>query len=117
MSKNKNNIGKPIDYDQDYLDGVDIASNIIISKLSPKVANIVRKRMSKGGSTNDEPKPTNVIQFPEKPGNMGLWWKTASADDIKELLSPVFSEKELHGLTDTELKELLQYTLDTGGIG
>ena len=45
------------------------------------------------------------------------WWKTASVDDVKELLNPVYSEKALEGLSEKELLDLLQYTIDTGGIG
>ena len=111
---------KPL-YDLNKLGDAEVT--LKISKLSPKVANTVRKSMATGGSTNKpkpvkpKPKPNNVIPFPDKPGNMGLWWKKASAEDIMELLNPVYSEKALEGLSDTELKELLQYTIDTGGIG
>jgi|TARA_R110000796_G_scaffold15067_1_gene48535 hypothetical protein len=119
-SKSKNQIDKNLfePTELDFLDGVDVASNIIISKMTPKVANIVRKRLKEGGTTNDKPKPSNVINFPIKP-NMPLyeWWKTASVDDVKELLNPVYSEKALEGLSEKELLDLLQYTIDTGGIG
>lgn len=78
-SKSKNQIDKNLfePTELDFLDGVDVASNIIISKMTPKVANIVRKRLKEGGTTNDKPKPSNVINFPIKP-NMPLyeWWKT-----------------------------------------
>lgn len=118
--KNKSRMDKPL-----YDDRRGNRDELLLSKLSPKVANSVRISMSTGGSADKpkplkpkpKPKPNNVLPFPDKPGNMGLWWKKASAEDIMELLNPVYSEKALEGLSDTELKELLQYTIDTGGIG
>ena len=60
----------------------------------------------------------NVVPFPIKPGTpIDEWYKTASRDDVLELLNRVYDLKFLKGLNEKELGELLDYTIDTGGFG
>ncbi len=81
---------------------------------------------SKGGVAKNGSKPTqngqnnNVVPFPIKPGTpIDEWYKTAKKSDYLELLVGMagFKEDALKDLTESELKELLQYTIDTGGFG
>jgi hypothetical protein len=44
------------------------------------------------------------------------WYKTASRDDYLDLLNRVYGEKFLKDLTVEELKDILEYTIDTGGF-
>ena len=62
----------------------------------------------------------NIINFPVKPGTpMDEWYKTAKKSDYLELLVGMagFKEDALKDLSESELKELLQYPIDTGGFG
>ena len=117
--KRRSNIDKPLYYDNRRGD----RSKDLLSKLSKNVANVVRKNFKQGGSSADKPKPTdkpkpsNVIEFPVPPDSPIANWYKASADELKQLLSPIYNEKQLKGLSEAELKELLQYTIDTGGFG
>lgn len=83
--------------------------------LPPKLKTILK--FSKGGPVEDEDKPTNVIPLPIKPGTEQDWMKTASKDDYLELLNKVFDANAIKDLSEDELKELLEYTIATGGIG
>ena len=68
----------------------------------------------------NEKKNNNIINFPVKTGTpMDEWYKTAKKSDYLELLVGMagFKEDALKDLTESELKELLQYTIDTGGFG
>ena len=77
----------------------------------------------KGGPVEDKPKPSNIINFPIKPG-MPLydWYKSnkdsfkqvASIDDIGPFLTKYYSEKQLRGMSEKEVESLLQDLLDRG---
>lgn len=90
-------------------------------KLSPNVLKIVETRKTfKQGSPVEE-KPTNIIPFtpkpdaPLSPSNPDGWTKTAKKEDYYELLFRIYGNK-IFELSEEELKELLQYTIDTGGF-
>ena len=78
---------------------------------------------SKGGAVKNGSKPTqngqnNVVPFPiPNDAPLNEWYKTASRDDVLELLNRVYDLKFLKGLNKKELEELLDYTIDTGGFG
>ena len=72
---------------------------------------------SKGGVAKNG-QNNNVVPFPIKPGTpIDEWYKTASRDDVLELLNRVYDLKFLKGLNEKELEDLLDYTIDTGGFG
>ena len=77
----------------------------------------VAKNGSKPTQSGDN-KPSNVVPFP-MPNDAPLneWYKTASRDDVLQLLNRVYGLKFLKGLSEKELGELLDYTIDTGGFG
>ena len=107
----KNNISKPLP-----AGGAPKQKKV---RLSKKLARIVSYYAS-GGDVDNKPKPNNVIPFPVKPGTpMDEWYKTAKKSDYLELLVGMagFKEDALKDLSESELKELLQYTIDTGGFG
>ena len=100
--KNKNNVDKAISY----------------STIKDPTFNVYRK----GGPVEDE-KPTNVINFPIKPGTPLYDWyksnkdsfkKVASIDDVGPFLSKFYSEKQLRGMSEKEVESLLQDLLDRG---
>ena len=88
-------------------------------QLSKKLARIV-SYYATGGDVDNKPKPNNIINFPVKPGTpMDEWYKTAKKSDYLELLVGMagFKEDALKDLSESELKDLLQYTIETGGFG
>tara|TARA_R110000824_G_scaffold349192_1_gene536048 strand:- start:1450 stop:1818 length:369 start_codon:yes stop_codon:yes gene_type:complete len=104
-----------------------------IKRVSPKVANIITKRLelSEGGSTNEKPKPqkpSNVIPFiprpdsPYSPTNPDGWTKADFVTDAKADIEFYRSQlSKIYGggvmkLKKSELKELLQFHIDNGGI-
>jgi hypothetical protein len=99
--KTKNSIDKAISYDN-----TKVALDELAKKISIK-----------------DPKPNadaenNVIPFP-MPDNAPLqeWYKTAKREDYLELLNRVYGEKFLQNKSIDELKEILEYTISTGGFG
>lgn len=77
---------------------------------------------SKGGVANNGSKPTqngqnNVVPFP-MPNDAPLneWYKTAKREDYLQLLNRIYGEKFLQNKSIDELKEILEYTIDTGGF-
>ena len=104
-----------------------------IKRVSPKVANVITKRLelAGGGSTNEKPKPkppSNVIPFiprpdsPYSPENPDGWTKRDFVTDAKADIE--FYREQLFKIygggvmkfKKSELKELLQFHLDNGGI-
>ena len=87
--------------------------------LPPKLTKIIK--LAKGGSANgDEDKPNNnVVPLPIKPGTEADWMKTANRSELLDLLMKYggFGEKYLKDLSDDELKELNDYSIQTGGMG
>jgi len=101
--------------------------------VSPKVAKVITKRLelSEGGSTNEKPKPqkpSNVIPLiprpdsPYSPTNPDGWTKKDFVADAKQDIE-FYREQlfKIYGggvmkLKKSELKELLQFHLDNGGI-
>ena len=69
--------------------------------VSPKVAKVITKRLelSEGGSTNQKPKP-------QKPSNIEFY---------REQLFKIYGGGVMK-LKKSELKELLQFHIDNGGI-
>ncbi len=97
-TKSLNSIGKPIDYRE--------------------VVRVAKKSSKPSKPTqNGNNKPSNVIPFPMPPdAPLNDWYKTASRDDYLDLLNRVYGEKFLKDLTIEELKDILEYTIDTGGF-
>tara|TARA_R110002126_G_scaffold84770_4_gene205809 strand:- start:629 stop:1012 length:384 start_codon:yes stop_codon:yes gene_type:complete len=103
--------------------------------LSPKTQRVVRdyantSTYSRGGKVEKlTPGRGQVIPFPVKPGTEQDWMKSlkkavmldeqevVKREDYLELLNKVFGENALKDLTEDELKDLLQYTIETGGVG
>ena len=103
--------------------------------LSPKTQRVVRdyantSTYSRGGKVEKlKPGRGQVIPFPVKPGTEQDWMKSlkkavmldeqevVKREDYLELLNKVFGENALKDLTEDELKDLLQYTIETGGVG
>jgi|TARA_B110000967_G_C18829057_1_gene533011 hypothetical protein len=104
-----------------------------VKRVSPKVAKVITQRLelSGGGSTNEKPKPkppSNVIPFvprpdsPYSPENPDGWTKRDFVTDAKADIE--FYREQLFKIygggvmkfKKSELKELLQYHLDHGGI-
>lgn len=84
--------------------------------LPPKLTNIVLDRKNyKDGSKPEENKPSNVIPFPIKPGTEQDWMKKASVEDYQDLLFRIYGNKVLD-LSEDELKQLLEYTIETGAF-
>ena len=97
-TKSLNSIGKPIDYRE----------VVRVAKESSKPSKPTQ---------NGNNKPSNVIPFPMPPdAPLNDWYKTASRDDYLDLLNRVYGEKFLKDLTIEELKDILEYTIDTGGF-
>ena len=70
------------------------------------------------GSKPTQNGQNNVVPFPiPNDAPLNEWYKTASRDDVLELLNRVYDLKFLKGLNKKELEELLDYTIDTGGFG
>ena len=89
--------------------------------LPPKLTRIIK--LAKGGPTQlelplDNPN-SNIINFPIKPGTEADWMKTANRGELLDLLMKYggFGEKFLKDLSDDELKELIDYSIQTGGMG
>ena len=61
----------------------------------------------------------NVVPLPIKPGTEADWMKTANRSELLDLLMKYggFGEKYLKDLSDDELKELIDYSIQTGGMG
>ena len=103
--------------------------------LSPKTQRVVRdyantSTYSRGGKVVElKPGRGQVIPFPVKPGTEQDWMKSlkkavmldeqevVKREDYLELLNKVFGENALKDLTEDELKDLLLYTIETGGVG
>ena len=103
--------------------------------LSPKTQSVVRdyantSTYSRGGKVEKlKPGRGQVIPFPVKPGTEQDWMKSlkkavmldeqevVKREDYLELLHKVFGENALKDLTEDELKDLLLYTIETGGVG
>jgi hypothetical protein len=84
--------------------------------LPPKLTNIVLDRKNyKDGSKPEENMPSNVIPFPIKPGTEQDWMKKASVEDYQDILFRIYGNKVLE-LSEEELKELLEYTINTGAF-
>ena len=97
-TKSLNNVEKPIDYE---------------------VVRVAKESNTNGSkpSQNGNNKPSNVVPFP-MPNDAPLndWYKTASRDDYLGLLNRVYGEKFLENKTIEELKDILEYTIETGGF-
>ena len=89
--KTKNNIDKRIDYTQ-------LKASIKDPKPNAEAEN-------------------NVVPFP-MPDDAPLqeWYKTAKREDYLNLLNRVYGEKFLENKSIDELKDILEYTIETGGF-
>jgi len=122
----KMTIDKPYYYEDSFYD------RPRIKKVSPKVSKVISERldrnfMSSGGLTND-PRPTNVIPLIPNPNspfgsnNPEGWSKADFVTDAKadiefyrEQLFKIYGGGVMK-LKKSELKELLQFHIDNGGI-
>ena len=110
-------------YEEELKNAKQTAKQKIVLKELLRIRHILS--ILKGGAVKNGSKPTqngqnnNVVPFPipTRMHQLDEWYKTASRDDVLELLNRVYDLKFLKGLNKKELEELLDYTIDTGGFG
>lgn len=85
----------------------------------------IEKQIYPKDQSEQKPKPSNIINFPIKPGTpLDTWWKTnkkkisnkeiVSVEDLAPYLTNFISEKQLMQMSEQEIEAVLQELLEKG---